>query len=241
MRLFSVSPAYEARGKLIHDAAQTVTFFKVVPSVSVPKFRPAVLAPFDRVREVAEVVSFDKDGGIVFSRVRAILGKGRAGEPISSEEGTGLIALNEKAAPGTLVFDQYGTLLGIADKTGNLTPAELILSALRQYLAQGEARATRFGVHFIDLSGIAVTRANLPAAGLLLTGAKGRPAVLTASPAQKAGLREGDGLTSLDGRRFDGSLPLAVILAQYRPGVEVEVEFLRQGETQKVKVALDAK
>jgi S1-C subfamily serine protease len=55
-------------------------------------------------------------------------------------------------------------------------------------------------------------------------------AVFKGSPADLAGLREGDIITHVDGVKVDGDNPLDEILTQYRPGETVSLRVLRGDE-----------
>lgn len=64
-------------------------------------------------------------------------------------------------------------------------------------------------------------------------------AVTAGGPASKAGLRAGDLITALDGKRTQSANALSVVLAAKRPGQMVTVTITRQsGTTSKVKVTL---
>ena len=58
------------------------------------------------------------------------------------------------------------------------------------------------------------------------------------SPAQKAGLKYGDVIVSVDGKNIDGPRELQLLVASKAPGSEVDVKFLRDGKNENVKVKL---
>jgi S1-C subfamily serine protease len=58
------------------------------------------------------------------------------------------------------------------------------------------------------------------------------------SPADKAGIREGDIITKVDGQAIDGDHPLDATLSLHAPGDTVTVELLRDGQTATVEVTL---
>jgi len=70
------------------------------------------------------------------------------------------------------------------------------------------------------------------------TGTSGGDAVVSGSPADKAGLKEGDVITSLGGQRVDGLHTLDLLLASHAPGETVSLEVLRNGSTIAVNVTL---
>lgn len=58
------------------------------------------------------------------------------------------------------------------------------------------------------------------------------------SPAEQAGLREGDVITAIDGREIDSQTALADLIGQHRPGDEVRLTVLRGSQQQQLTVRL---
>lgn len=58
-------------------------------------------------------------------------------------------------------------------------------------------------------------------------------------PAQKAGLKEYDVITAIDGEDVDSLLSLRKILYRHQPGDTVEATIIRQGEEMKVQITLE--
>jgi len=65
-------------------------------------------------------------------------------------------------------------------------------------------------------------------------------AVEPGSPAERAGLREGDIITVFDGRRIDPQTLLADLIGQHRPGDEVRLTVLRNNREQQITLRLGA-
>jgi membrane-associated protease RseP (regulator of RpoE activity) len=61
------------------------------------------------------------------------------------------------------------------------------------------------------------------------------------TPAAKAGLKAGDILVGFDGKQVQNLMDFTVLLRQKKPGDEVEVKVLRNGETVAVTVLLEAR
>ncbi|HWQ79390.1 MAG TPA: trypsin-like peptidase domain-containing protein [Anaerovoracaceae bacterium] len=62
--------------------------------------------------------------------------------------------------------------------------------------------------------------------------------IYTDSPASKAGMKEGDVITELEGKKIETMSQLISSLFRYRPGDEVELTVLRDGRTMKASVTL---
>jgi S1-C subfamily serine protease len=64
--------------------------------------------------------------------------------------------------------------------------------------------------------------------------------VLTDSPADKAGLKEGDRILSVDGEKVTVEMGLAELIGKHKPGETIDLEVIRKGkeETQKITITL---
>ena len=69
-------------------------------------------------------------------------------------------------------------------------------------------------------------------------GGASAPAVVANSPADKAGIKEGDIITKVNGQAIDTDHPLDATLSEFAPGDTVAVEILRDGKTTTVQVTL---
>ena len=84
-------------------------------------------------------------------------------------------------------------------------------------------------------------RNNLPIKeGALLRGDDQTLAVISNSPAQKAGLREGDIITKIGDKDVNTKSPLSSVVVQFKVGQNVEIKYYRDGKEQTTKVTLEA-
>jgi serine protease Do len=74
--------------------------------------------------------------------------------------------------------------------------------------------------------------------GALVTKSGSEPAVRPGSPAEKAGLQDGDIVVALNGIRIDGEHPLNLLLVQFSPNETVELDILRAGVPMQLSVTL---
>jgi S1-C subfamily serine protease len=64
------------------------------------------------------------------------------------------------------------------------------------------------------------------------------PAVVSGSPADQAGIREGDIIVKVNDQAIDGDHPLDATLSEYAPGDTVTLELLRGGQSTTVQLTL---
>jgi serine protease Do len=145
-------------------------------------------------------------------------------------------AINPGNSGGALV-DAGGSLIGIntaiagnAQGIGFAIPVNLA-SPIMQQAVEGESLTRPWmGVVYQDINPLLQEQHGLMLGyGALIEPPDGTSgsAVLAGSPAETAGLRDGDIITHLDGTRVDGDNPLEGILTQYHAGETVSLRVLR--------------
>jgi serine protease Do len=79
---------------------------------------------------------------------------------------------------------------------------------------------------------------NVDYGALIVEGGPGEPAISPDSPADQAGLEQGDLVLELNGERISLENSLAKIIAKYNPGDEVVLKVLKGGEEKDIKIIL---
>ncbi len=148
-------------------------------------------------------------------------------------------AINPGNSGGALV-DADGDLIGIntaiagdAQGIGFAIPINLAQPIMQQALEGETLSRPWIGIWYTALTPVEQDqRGLLLGYGALIEPPEGisGSAVMVGSPADLAGLQDGDIITHVDGTRVDGDNPLDAILTQYRPDETVTLRVLRDEE-----------
>jgi len=172
----------------------------------------------------------------------------------SSETLNGLIqtdaAINLGNSGGPLI-DAAGTVVGIntassvaAQGVGFAIPIEVAKTLLAEALAGQPLTRPYLGVRYKmlppdPLAEISSPIPSLPpVAGAWLVRDSSGPAVVSGSPAGKAGLRAGDVIMTINGKPLDRSHTLDIAMSTHRPNDQLTLTVWRAGQTLRVRVTL---
>jgi S1-C subfamily serine protease len=159
-------------------------------------------------------------------------------------------SINPGNSGGPLV-DANGTVIGIDTATasgaqgiGFAIPVDIAKPLLQQALAGEKLARPWIGIRYQAITPTLVKERTLPidhgalvGPGQDQTGAS-LPAISPDSPASKAGIKDGDVVTSIEGMTIDTEHPLDSIITRFAPGRTVTVEVYRGGSTVKLQVTL---
>lgn len=173
-----------------------------------------------------------------------------AGNGTSSEDLSHLIqtdaAINPGNSGGPLV-NSVGQVIGIntavntsAQGIGFAIPIDFAKPIMALALNGEELSRPWVGVYYkmIDKQMAADLNLTVEEGALIDQGPNGAPAVFPGSPADEAGLQQGDIITQLGGRTVDENHDLATLLLPYRPGDVVTMNVLRNGDPLSIDVTL---
>lgn len=185
-----------------------------------------------------------------------ISGKGR---PVTaSDQGTGEgveqlqnlfqtdAAINPGNSGGPLV-DLSGSVIGIntavagnAQNIGFAIPIDEVKSAIAGVQKDGKIMRPYLGVRYIPITPTFARANNLSVTkGAFITGDEANLAVLAGSPAAKAGFKDGDIITKIEGKDIDQDHTLTSLLSKKKVGDKVKLTYLRDGKTLTVEVTLE--
>jgi len=149
-------------------------------------------------------------------------------------------AINRGNSGGPLV-NMQGEVVGIntamnygAENIGFSVPVNTLAAILDQLKTTGRVRRGYLGVTIANLD-----RDVAEAFGVASTDGALVQEVQAASPAQDAGLRNGDIIVTVDGRPVTDTRQLIDYVAAKPPGTKVELEFLRNGKAMDSTVTLE--
>lgn len=175
-----------------------------------------IVSGYDRAYDVAWPVDFIQHD--------AALNPGNSGGPLITEGGE-VIGINTATPPET-IFD-----IGI----GLAIPAELAAKIAPRLIAEGRVARGRLGITASSAdAGMADALGASGQAGLIVD------AVAAGSAAEKAGIRTGDLLLSVEGRSLEVVRDLSKALIDTRPGERVRIRIVRDGKPLDLAVALEA-
>lgn len=179
--------------------------------------------------------------------------KGRSINADGNQNLTNLIQTDAAINPGNSggpLLDAGANVVGIntaiaADSNGIgfAIPIDIARPIMEQAVAGKELARPYMGIVYQSISRQFADANDLPvqAGALVQRGGGGNgtsPAVVSGSPADQAGIREGDIITKINDQAIDGDHPLDATLSEYAPGDTVKVTLLRDGQSMTVDVTL---
>ncbi len=158
----------------------------------------------------------------------AAINPGNSGGPLLDLEGR-VIGIN------TAVSSQ-GQLIGFA------IPINEAKQVILSVETQGRIVRPFLGVRYVNLTkeNMASYNASVEYGALVIHGSAPKDVALVAnSPADKAGIKEGDIILEVNGTKLDQDHSLAQVVLRYKVGEEVSLKILRQGKNIMLKLKLE--
>ncbi len=186
--------------------------------------------------------------GIISGTGRPITAGDQSGA--SSENLTNLFqtdaAINPGNSGGPLV-NMNGEVIGIntavagdAQNIGFSIPIDDVKAQVGSILGKGKLEIPYLGVRYVMLTEQINKKNNIGSdTGAWLKGGTDTLAVISGSPADKAGLKEGDVILKVNGKDVNENNPLGSVLGAYKVGDEIEITYLRDGKQQTTKTKLE--
>ncbi len=158
-------------------------------------------------------------------------------------------AINPGNSGGPLL-DANGAIIGIntaiasgSNGIGFAIPIDIARPIMEQAVAGEPLSRPYLGIKFISIDRALADSENLETLQGALVGSLDQAGNLTSgvnsgTPAEAAGIQDGDIIVSVDGKVIDEEHPLDATLSQFAPGDTVAVEILRDGQTITLQLTL---
>jgi len=157
-----------------------------------------------------------------FIQTDAAINPGNSGGPLVNMNGE-VIGIN------TAILSETNAYAGV----GFALPSKTVVDVYNQ-LTGPEHKVSRgsIGIMFDAVENPAIARVYGSGSGVTVS------SVVAGSPADQAGLKVGDTITSVDGKRVSKGSELVADIASRKPGSKVNLSFLRNGKNQETSVTI---
>jgi S1-C subfamily serine protease len=154
----------------------------------------------------------------------AAINSGNSGGPLLNLSGQ-VIGINTAVAEG-------------ASNIGFAIPVGATKGMLKELVATGELKRAYLGVQYVSITPEVRQEYDLDVnRGDYVTADRGA-SVQRGGPADKAGIRDGDIITAVNGAKVGSAGNVSSLVSEYRPGEKVEITLLRDGQTRTVTATL---
>ncbi len=236
------------------DPLNDVAFLKIK---DVSDLKPATLGDSKTINVGQQVMAIGNALGQYQNTVTVGVVSGLGRSVTASDEGgsnvetlTDMIqtdaAINSGNSGGPLV-NAAGEVIGIntatsasAENMGFAIPISSVKGMLAQLEATGKAERAYVGVYSAEITPAVAKAYNLPvSSGAYLYSSSAYSAIAKDSPAAKAGLRDKDIVTAVNGIEIGKAGTLADLIGEYKPGDTVRLDVVREGNKISVDVTLE--
>jgi serine protease Do len=158
----------------------------------------------------------------------AAINQGNSGGPLVNLKGE-VIGINTAVAGGT------------AENIGFAIPIDNISGLIQSVSKNGTLQRPYLGVVYISLTDSIANELDLNVkrgAYIPKSDEYGQDTLVDGGPAEKAGVKEGDIITKVDGTDINERNSLASLLGKYQPGDKIKLTINRDGKTQTLEVTL---
>jgi serine protease Do len=189
----------------------------------------AIGSPFGQVGTVTAGIVSAKGRDIVpgrqfqtFIQTDAAINPGNSGGPLVNMDGE-VIGIN------TAILSETNAYAGV----GFSLPSNTVVQVYNQLIGP-EHRVARgsIGIMFDSVENPAIARVYGAGTGVTVS------SVVAGSPADQAGLKVGDTITTVDGHKVTKGAELVADIASRKPGAKVQLGFLRNGKQQETSVTI---
>lgn len=235
------------------DPLNDVAFLKINGAKNLTA---AELGDSSTLRVGQEIIAIGNSLGQYHNTVTSgiISGKGRPiqagdGNGQSTENLTDLLQTDAAINPGNSggpLLNRSGQVVGIntavaqnAEGIGFAIPINATKGALKSVLAGDGVRRAYIGLRYVPLSPEVAKQYNVSVRqGAYIVSNGAAESVQSGGPADKAGIKEKDILTKINGLEIGQNGGMSSLIGEYAPGDTITVDLLRAGQAKQVKVTL---
>ncbi|MBU1663597.1 PDZ domain-containing protein, partial [Patescibacteria group bacterium] len=209
----------------IHVAARDLPVKKFVESQNIKKGNLIISVNWLGLSWISSVLGFKENGGFV--------------KP-SDNFSTKLILNNDvpEEFRGSVIFNLAGDALGLIDEKGEIEPMAHLKTVIDSLFKNKIIIRPSLGVNYINLTSFVAVdeQNNYWQKGVVIYKDVKNIAVKKNSPADKAGLKEGDIIIAVDNINLDKVNDLADIVQSYAVGDKINLLIMRDGAEKDVEV-----
>src|SRR3989344_426396 len=242
---------YDAK-VLARDPIQDIALIKI----EAINLKPATLGDADSIKLGQTAIAIGYSLGEFSNTVSAgvISGLSRtitaSGSNIGSETIQGVIQTDAAINPGNSggpLLNLKGEVIGIntavasgAENIGFAIPINQAKKDIQSVKNTGTIKIAYLGVHYFTISPNTDNYDKLAVKeGALIKSGDNKPAVIVGSPADKAGLKDGDIITELNGEKLTNDKILGSALQRYSIGDTITLTVIRGSSTLQLKATLE--
>ena len=245
---------YEDVEVVATDPLNDVAFLKIK---DVSDLTPATLGDSKTINVGQQVIAIGNALGEYQNTVTAgiISGTGRS---VTATDSTGShaetlsdmiqtdAAINSGNSGGPLV-NAAGEVIGIntatsstAENMGFAIPISSVKGMLGQLVESGKAKRAYIGIHTVDVTAEAAKEYELPvSSGAYVYSPSTYSAIIKGSPAEKAGIKDKDIITAVNGVKVGAAGSLADLIGEFKPGDTVQLTVIRESNEMTINVTLE--
>lgn len=185
--------------------------------------------------------------GVISGINRSIVATGDSTEPSQIEGAIQTDAAINPGNSGGPLLDLSGAVIGInsavsssGQALGFALPVNYLKKDIEIYQKRNVIVKPYIGVRYVMITSILQKQENLPVdqGAFITAGDSSEPAIVPGSAAEKAGLKEGDIITEISGRKLSLEKSLAQIINEFDPGEPITLKVLRGGQELNVNLTL---
>lgn len=223
--------------KAINDASTGFNFIHVATK----DFPVRKFAENQDIKRGNSTISVNWSGS---SWISSVLGlKEKTGQIESSDNSFTKLILNNDVPQdfrGSIIFNLAGDALGLVDMKGEIEPMAHLATVVDSLFKNKVIKRPSLGVNYINLTSFVSLdpQNNSWQKGVVIYKDQKGIAVKKGSSAEKAGLKEGDIIISVDSINLDEVNDLADVIQSYAVGDKINLTIIRDGAEKEVEVIL---